>query len=87
MQLACVLTGFGNGHKAANIVLRARLLCALLVQEKASAGIPAVLTLAGVLTATAWWRKEGRKVQGRDWKSLPGKKTPHLLSNPLSYGR
>lgn len=32
-----------------------------------------MLTLAGVLTAAAWWRKEGRKVHGRDWRSLPGK--------------
>lgn len=43
------------------------------VEEKPSAGIPAVLSLAGVLTAAAWWRKEGRKAHGRrDWKTLPG---------------
>lgn len=42
------------------------------IEERPSAGVPAVLTLAGVLTAAAWWRKEGRKVHGRDWRSLPG---------------
>lgn len=56
------------------------------LQEKPSAGISAVLTLAGALTAGAWWRKEGRKPHSRDWKSLPGELSrPWLCLNAQSH--
>lgn len=34
--------------------------------------MPTLMTLVGVLSGAVWWRKEGRKVQGRDWQDIPG---------------
>jgi hypothetical protein len=41
------------------------------MEVEPNARMPALLVLAGVLSGTAWWRREGRKVHGRDWRSLP----------------
>ncbi|WIA42294.1 hypothetical protein OEZ86_008308 [Tetradesmus obliquus] len=42
------------------------------IVSQPDAGMSAVSALLGALAGIAWWRKEGRKLQGRDWGKLPG---------------
>jgi hypothetical protein len=42
------------------------------IEAQPDAGMSAVTALLGALAGIAWWRKEGRKLQGRDWHKLPG---------------
>eukprot|EP00775_Hariotina_reticulata_P000816 gene816-1133_t len=41
------------------------------VEVEPNARMPALLVLTGLLSGTAWWRREGRKVHGRNWRTLP----------------
>lgn len=42
------------------------------IEVSANAGLPAVTTLLGALAGGVWWKREGRKLHGRDWRNIPG---------------
>lgn len=93
----CCLQMAGINASLSSTVTVVTLVDLPVLQDKPSAAIPAVLTLAGALTAAAWWRKEGRKAHNRDWKTLPGavdttkvflNLCSHLFATPLlSHGQ
>lgn len=49
------------------------------VPVQPDARLPSLFSLAAAGAALVWWRKEGRRLRGRDWRQLPLIKQLHEL--------
>jgi hypothetical protein len=41
------------------------------VEEIANSSISALCSVVAAFSSAVWWKREGRKLQGRDWKRFP----------------